>query len=142
MRNLIFRSGSTSEIVASVNTHHDEQERVLDLARDNMRRGGLFESFGNPGDKLEITDGLPIGIAPEKTTKTNFERITASPEALGAFLAGLTTLDGPWDTAFARAFCDDCPTDLNCGPRVCPHPAERDNPLWWLLQESDEEARQ
>lgn len=27
----------------------------------------------------------------------NFERITASPEALGAFLASLPVLQGPWD---------------------------------------------
>ena len=30
----------------------------------------------------------------------NFERITASPEALGAFLASLHILQGPWDDAF------------------------------------------
>ena len=32
--------------------------------------------------------------------KTNFDRITASQEALAAFLASLPCLDAPWDDAF------------------------------------------
>lgn len=38
----------------------------------------------------------------------NFERITATPEALGVFLASLPVLSGPWDDDFHRTFCDSC----------------------------------
>ena len=61
----------------------------------------------------------------------NFERITASPEALGAFLAPLPVLQGPWDDAFHRAFCDTCQVE-DCDADGCPHQAERNNPTWWL----------
>ena len=37
-----------------------------------------------------------------------FEKITASPAVLGAFLGSLPCLEGPWDNAFHRAFCDKC----------------------------------
>ena len=66
---------------------------------------------------------------------TNFDRITASPEALGAFLASLPCLGGPWDDAFHRHFCYHCEAE-NCDGENCHHPAERDNPLWWLKQEA------
>ena len=46
----------------------------------------------------------------------NFERITASPEALGAFLASLPLLQGPWDDAFHRTFCDTCRVDAASAP--------------------------
>lgn len=65
--------------------------------------------------------------------QTNFDRITASPEVLAAFLASLPCLDAPWDTAFHRAFCDNCQTE-DC-PKVCPHEAERNSPAWWLKLE-------
>ena len=61
----------------------------------------------------------------------NFERITASPEALGDFLASLPVLQGPWDDAFHRTFCDDCPVE-DCDAEGCPHQTERNNPTWWL----------
>lgn len=48
--------------------------------------------------------------------KTNFDRITASPEALASFLASLPCLDAPWDDDFHRIFCDNCPME-NC-PKV------------------------
>lgn len=64
-----------------------------------------------------------------------FERITQSPEALGEFLASLPVLTGPWDDAFNRSFCDACKAE-DCNP--CPHQAQRNNPLWWLLQEAQE----
>lgn len=64
----------------------------------------------------------------------NFEQITASLEALAAFLASLPTLSGPWDDTFHRAFCDNCPAE-DCDAAPCPHQAERDNPAWWLAQE-------
>ncbi len=43
----------------------------------------------------------------------NFEQITATPEALGAFLAALPVADGPWDTEFRRVFCAACSAE-NC----------------------------
>jgi len=64
----------------------------------------------------------------------NFERITETPEALGAFLASLPVADGPWNVEFRRLFCKTCPAQ-NCDGANCPHNAERDNPLWWLTQE-------
>ena len=39
---------------------------------------------------------------------TNFEKIAASPETLGTFLASLPIASGPWDEAFHRTFCDGC----------------------------------
>ena len=53
--------------------------------------------------------------------KTNFDRITASPEALASFLASLPCLDAPWDDDFHRIFCDNCPMEY-C-PKVCPRGA-------------------
>ena len=64
---------------------------------------------------------------------TNFEKITASPEALGELLASLTVIDSPWEDAFHKAFCVNCERE-NCDAENCPHNAERDNPLWWLNQ--------
>ena len=60
---------------------------------------------------------------------TEFERITASPAVLGAFLGSLPCLEGPWDDAFHREFCDKCEAE-NCD--ACPHKAERNSPTWWL----------
>ena len=62
---------------------------------------------------------------------TNFEKITASPEAMGEFLASLPVATGPWDKEFHRMFCDSCERE-NCDEKRCPHNAERGNPLWWL----------
>ena len=61
----------------------------------------------------------------------NFERITASPEALGDFLGALPILSGPWDDDFHRVFCDSCDAE-NCDAENCAHQAERNNPTWWL----------
>lgn len=60
--------------------------------------------------------------------QNNFERITESPEALSEFLRALPVLSSPWNEAFYRYFCDNCPAE-NCDE--CSH-TERDNPLWWL----------
>ena len=67
----------------------------------------------------------------------NFERITASPEALGEFLDALPVLSGPWDDAFHRAFCDNCAA-ADCDGDSCPHQAERNSAMWWLNQETDD----
>lgn len=61
---------------------------------------------------------------------TNFEKITASPDVLGEFLASLPVATGPWDEEFHRAFCDSCEL-LECRPETCPHKGGR--PLWWLM---------
>ena len=63
---------------------------------------------------------------------TNFEKITASPEALGEFLASLPVATGPWDKEFHRAFCDSCGRE-NCDRKRCQHQDKRNNPLWWLM---------
>lgn len=64
---------------------------------------------------------------------SNFEKITASPETLGAFLASLSAAAAPWDEDFHRTFCDSCEAE-NCDAEKCPHQAERDNPAWWLTK--------
>lgn len=77
----------------------------------------------NPALPLIIEHSLSEEPAP-----TNFQKITASPEALAAFLRSLPVHTAPWDTAFYRAFCDDCPAE-ECDE--CKK-EERGNPLWWL----------
>lgn len=69
---------------------------------------------------------------------TQFEKITESPETLGAFLAALPVIDGPWDKEFQARFCADC---LYLGCDVCPHEEFRNNPGWWLtLETGDDQA--
>ena len=63
---------------------------------------------------------------------TEFERITQSPETLGAFLASLPCIDGPWDVEFQKRFCRGCARADCDGAEPCPHAAERSNPGWWL----------
>ena len=63
---------------------------------------------------------------------TNFEKITASPEVLGEFLASLPVATGPWDKEFHRMFCDSCERE-NCDEGCCPNQDKRYNPLWWLM---------
>ena len=60
---------------------------------------------------------------------TQFEKITESPEVLGAFLAALPVVDGPWDKEFHERYCADC---LYLGCDACPHEEFRNNPGWWL----------
>ena len=60
---------------------------------------------------------------------TVFEKVAASPEALGALLASLTVIDSPWEEAFHKVFCADC---LYLGCDSCPHQDVRNNPTWWL----------
>lgn len=67
----------------------------------------------------------------------NFERITASLEALGDFLGALPILSGPWDDDFHRVFCDSCDAE-NCDAENCAHQAERNSPTWWLKRECDD----
>ena len=37
-----------------------------------------------------------------------FEKITASPEALAAFLGSIPAIETPWDDAFHRLYCSSC----------------------------------
>lgn len=67
---------------------------------------------------------------------TIFEKITASPEALGELLDSLTVIESPWEKEFHKAFCADC-GQTDCG--ACPHEKERNNPLWWLVQTAEGE---
>ena len=69
---------------------------------------------------------------------TNFEKITETPETLGTFLASLPIASGTWDEAFHRMFCDGCQAE-DCDGQDCLHKAERNNPLWWLMQEAEVE---
>jgi len=72
---------------------------------------------------------------------SNFEKVAASPEALGAFLFSLHVATGPWDESFYRDFCDSCERE-NCDVEHCPHQDERNNPTWWLKQaETGEEQK-
>lgn len=59
----------------------------------------------------------------------NFQQITRSPEALGAFLRSLPCVEGPWDAEFQERFCAGCSAE-NCDD--CPNGAARNNPAWWL----------
>ena len=60
---------------------------------------------------------------------SNFEKITETPEAMGAFLESLTVINSPWEDGFHKAFCGTC-GKTDCG--ICPHQDKRNNPLWWL----------
>ncbi len=71
---------------------------------------------------------------------TNYEQITATPEALGAFLEALPIASGPWDVEFHRTFCKDC-TAGNCDGANCPHTIQRNNPLWWLMQDTEQKHK-
>lgn len=67
---------------------------------------------------------------------TEFEKITASPEALAAFLRGLAVIEAPWDAAFQKRYCAGCAAE-ECDD--CPNEAYRNNPAWWLTQAATEE---
>ena len=69
---------------------------------------------------------------------SNFEKITATPEALGAFLAPLPVATGPWDESFHEKFCASCERE-ECDTEHCPHQNERNNPTWWLTQAAEGE---
>lgn len=66
---------------------------------------------------------------------TEFERITKSGKTLSEFLSSLPILEGPWDKAFHKTFCKNCPSE-NCDEN-CPHEDKRNNPEWWLSLEAE-----
>ena len=43
----------------------------------------------------------------------NFQSITASPEALAAFLGSIPAIETPWDEAFNRLCCSSCSAALS-----------------------------
>ena len=65
---------------------------------------------------------------------TVFEKLTESPETLGAFLKSLPCIEGPWDTEFQERFCSECGR-VTCDPD-CPNERFRNNPGWWLTLEA------
>lgn len=68
-----------------------------------------------------------------------FEKLTASPEVLGRFLASIPVASSPWDDAFQKKYCAACNLE-DCDNPPCPHQAERNNPVWWLRQETGGDA--
>ena len=68
----------------------------------------------------------------------NFEKITASSEALAEFLASLPVTTGPWEKEFQKALCAVCERE-DCDGEPCPHQDKRNNPLWWLTKTAEDE---
>jgi len=69
-----------------------------------------------------------------------FEKVAASPETLGAFLASLHIATGSWDESFHRTFCDSCERE-GYDVEHCPNQDMRNNPTWWLNQTETGEAQ-
>lgn len=67
---------------------------------------------------------------------THFEKLTESPDKLGAFLRSLPILEGPWDEEFQRQFCSGCGKATCDDGSCCPHEEQRNNPGWWLTLEA------
>ena len=86
---------------------------------------------------VEESADKPAKIKQEVLTVTEFERITQSPEMLAAFLASLPVIEAPWDEEFQRKYCAGC-GKVSCDDgSPCPYEDKRNNPLWWLSQESE-----
>lgn len=103
--------------LAAMNTSRTVFELFGATAAEDLRAAGLQE-------RSRIAERMRrAGHA-----TTNFEKITASPEALAAFLSSLPVLSGPWDEAFHHRYCDACSAE-ECGE--CENKA-LNNPLWWL----------
>lgn len=81
-----------------------------------------FTRLGEIEDAVEAREQNP----------TNFDRITAFPETLAAFLGSINVSAGPWDDVYQRQFCETC-TAESCDD--CPR-NEEPNPAWWLIQEA------
>lgn len=65
---------------------------------------------------------------------SNFEKIAASPETLGMFLASLQVANSPWEKEFQKEFCVACGRE-DCDGEPCPNQSARNNPTRWLEQE-------
>ena len=124
----------------------DYKAQARSLKLEAMHQRNRFSHFILAKELEEAADSITALTADnerlraelERKTQrpTQFDRITASPEAMAAFLASLPCLDAPWDTAFHRHFCDTCPLE-DC-PQACPHEAKRNSPAWWLGLEVSE----
>lgn len=108
----------------AMNTSRTVFELFGATAAEDLRAAGLEK-------RRQVAERMRRGHA-----ATNFEKITASPEALAAFLSSLPLLAGPWDEAFHRRYCDACSAE-ECGG--CENKA-LNNPFWWLslAAEADE----
>lgn len=102
--------------MAAMNTSRTVFELFGETAAEELREAGLKE-------RSRVAERISRG-----RMETNFEKITASPEALAAFLRSLPVLSGPWDDAFHNRVCAGCAAEDcdNCRRE------ERNNPLWWL----------
>lgn len=69
---------------------------------------------------------------------TNYERLTASPDTLGAFLATLPVTDVPGTRPFKRSSAPDA--HKRTVSQAAPHQDKRNNPAWWLMQETERRA--
>ena len=71
---------------------------------------------------------------------TNFEKITASPEAMAEALEAMEPIDGPWDAAFTKRYCSVCKAK-NCEKSACLAPEickdARTLISWWLGLEAE-----
>ena len=115
-----------------------EEYRRAELAAMNTSRT-VFELYGATAAEDLSLEGLrERSRVAERMRRghaaTNFEKITATPEALAAFLSSLPVLSGPWDEAFHRRYCDACSAE-ECGG--CENRA-LNNPLWWLSLAAEE----
>ena len=102
--------------IAAMNTSRTVFELFGAATVEELRAEGLKE-------RSRVAERISRGPA-----TTNYEKITASPEALAEFLGALPVLSGPWDDAFHSRICAGCEAEDcdNC------RRDERDNPLWWL----------
>lgn len=53
----------------------------------------------------------------------NYQSITASPEALAAFLGSIPAIETPWDDAFHRLYCSSC-SAADCDDCRRPEPGD------------------
>ena len=72
---------------------------------------------------------------------SNFEKLAASPEVLGAFLESLTVINSSWEREFQKKFCAECKRP-DCDGTPCIHKDKRDNPLLWLTQAAEREKQE
>lgn len=97
---------------------------VLDYYATDQDPHFQHESVG-----VRVTHWMEMPEPPERAKGTNFEKVTASMEALGNLLKENCAGSGPWDRAFQNMYCVNCDLE-NCD--ACPNEENRNNPLWWL----------
>ena len=113
--------------------------------QENFKRRGRTTAESGAGasrwrNRQKRREHKPAKIKQEVLTVTEFERITQRPEMLAAFLASLPVIEAPWDEEFQRKYCAGC-GKVSCDDgSPCPYEDKRNNPLWWLSQESGKAA--